>query len=217
MDELIGRVWSAVLYIFSDWDVPKIGRDVVLNVVGALAIAYVAVQWDRIRWYVTRERAYFRRMFGPGATRTREVVVVLDTFRDPRWLPAAVQAKLHIVVAAGGEPRFHKIFPAGHTTNFPVGDQPILSYASARAATYITDSVAALPGVLAGRWLTKKSSLGGMLPLFVSGTPTPTSSLTTSSTPPETFGCRTTVGNLVSSSKMVGRKRLASVGSLAMF
>lgn len=145
--ERVRELMHAFAYFFSDWDVPKLGRDIVLSIGTALLIAFGASRWDRIRWYLTRERADFRRMFGQGATRTREIVVVLDTFRDPRWLPPALQEQLKVFPLPAGPPRFHKIFPDGHITQFPLGDQPILAYASARAATYITDSVAGIPSI----------------------------------------------------------------------
>jgi hypothetical protein len=86
-------------------------------------------------------------MFGRGATRSREIVLVLDSFRDPRWLPGNIQQQLGVVPPMQGPAVFSKIFPDGHGTSFPINEQPILPYASARAAAYITDSVAATPGV----------------------------------------------------------------------
>ena len=78
MIEELRAAWRFVRHAFSDWDVEKLGRDTTLHVVAAVLIALVASQWDRIRWYVTRERADFRRMFGRGAIRSREIVIVLD-------------------------------------------------------------------------------------------------------------------------------------------
>jgi len=160
MSEAIRAAWSAIRHAFSDWDVEKLGRDTTLHVVAAVLIALVASQWDRIRWYVTRDRCDFRRMFGRGATRSREIVVVLDTFRDTRWLSVDVQRQLNVVSIAEAPAWFYKTFPDGHFTAFALAEQPILPYASARAAAYVTDSVAGIRGVAvrpvadeeAGRW-----------------------------------------------------------------
>jgi hypothetical protein len=148
MDDGLRAVGRAIRRAFSDWDVEKLGRDIVLNIVAAVLIAVAVIQWDRMRWYVTRERIEFRRMFGPGAARTRQVVLVLDSFRDPRWLPAAAQQALNVNPPLQGPSVFYKIFPDGHGTSFPVDEQPLLPSASARAAAYVTDSIAATSGIV---------------------------------------------------------------------
>jgi len=152
MNDAIHAVWCAVHRAFSDWDLEKLGRDIALNVVAAVVIAFIASRWDRIRWYLTRDRADFRRMLGPGAARSHEIVVVLGTFRDPRSLSVEAQKKLQeqlkIPASTGETSVFYKFFPDGHVTAFQVGEEPILSHEWARDAAYVTDSVAAVRGTV---------------------------------------------------------------------
>jgi len=129
------------------WKTEAIVRDLLINLVAGILIFIVGLRWGLISSFLSRERAAFRRIFGARAVEAGIVTVTLDTYRDLRLLPSAVQQQLSIQAAQLTGPqgqRFFKIFPDGHWTMFPGAFGDILGYCSARAAAYLINKLASV-------------------------------------------------------------------------
>ncbi len=161
------------------WTINTIVRDLTVNVMAGLlsgaVIFLVGLRWRLVSSFLSRERAAFRRLFGPKATEAGFITVTVDTYRDLRLLPPSVLTQLGIPTQSLGPSgvgnvsggagtsggRYYKIFPDGHLTAFPGAFEELLGYCSARAAAYLVDKLSGIgngtvravsDGEIANRW-----------------------------------------------------------------
>ncbi len=104
-----------------------------------LIVGFVAGRW----WDYSRKGRAFKRVFGKRAGREDELMIVLDTLRDTRILPASDQAAIGIQspppTPAGA--RYYKLFPDRHFTWIPGPNEGLVPECSARAAGYLIDAL----------------------------------------------------------------------------
>ncbi len=120
------------------------------GIVSGMLIFLLGLRWKWISSHFSREMMAFRHVFGARAVESGAVIVTLDVYQDLRLLQHTVQDGLGVnppqVPGPGGR-RFFKVFPDGHLTAFPGAFQDLLGYCSARAASYLADSLGSVQGI----------------------------------------------------------------------